>query len=218
LFPIRGTDLANDHAHCGQICELERNEVRLATVLWSVAALIFVTAEPSVAQESSRRGGFWWGLGVSYGWVHVACDICDSDRGTALSLSLAAGGTVSRSVVLGGEVSGWMTGEEEVDELLGSLSAVALWYPAQNGSLYLKGGLGYVGYRIDDGENRLTSSGFGPLIGGGYEFYLTRHTSIQPYLNAIVTIPTGNLAFNGDRQAEGVSLSLVQFGLSVTWH
>jgi hypothetical protein len=192
--------------------------VRSLTFSVACAAVFLATVEPSPAQGVDRREGFWWGLGVSYGWVHVACDICNDDRGGALSLSGALGGTVSESVVLGGELNGWTTSEENVDEYLGSLSAVVYWYPSRNGALYLKGGIGYVAYRIDDDENALTSSGLGPQIGVGYEFYITRRTSIQPYLNAIATLPTANLDFDGDRQADGVSLSLVQFGLSLTWH
>lgn len=192
--------------------------MRSLTFSIASAVVLLTAADPSAAQVVNRREGFWWGVGVSYGWVHVACDICKDDRGGAVSLSVALGGTVSRSVVLGGELNGWTTSEESVDEYLGSLSAVAYWYPGRDGALYLKGGIGYVAYRIDDNENALTSSGLGPQIGVGYEFYISRRTSIQPYLSAIATLPTANLDFNGNRQADGVSLSLVQFGLSVTWH
>jgi len=31
-------------------------------------------------------------------------------------------------------------------------------------------------------------------------------------------LPTSNLDINGDRQASNVSLSLLQFGLALTWH
>jgi hypothetical protein len=181
-------------------------------------ASLLMLGRPAVAQEVDRRQGFWWGLGVTYGWVHVSCDICQGNRNAAPSIGIRAGGAINRKFALGGEVNGWTRSEEEVDEYLASFSAIALWYPT-GGAFYLKGGLGYVMYRIDDNEdNVLTSSGFGPQVGLGYEIGVTRRISIQPYLNAIVTIPTANLYFNGDTQADGVSLSLFQVGLGLTWH
>lgn len=190
---------------------------RLTVSLVCVIAFLLVSG-PADAQQLDRRAGFWWGFGVSYGWAHVQCDICLADRAWALSGTGNLGGTIHHGLLLGAELSGWTHSVEEVDEYLGSLSAVAQWYPNRDGRFYLKGGLGYLAYRIDDGEDALTSSGFGPQLGAGYEFYISRHASIQPYLNLIITIPRGNLYFNGDRQAEGVSLSLVQLGLGVTWH
>ena len=171
------------------------------------------------AQDSNPRQGFWWGLGVGYGWAHVSCDICLADRKGNLSATVNLGGTISPSFLLGGELNGWMRGgEENVDEYMASMSGVAYWYPKPSGSFYLKGGLAYMTYRISDDEEALTSSGFGPQIGVGYQFRITRHASLQPYLNAIVTFPTSDLDIDGNRQAADVSLSLIQFGLGLTWH
>ena len=192
--------------------------VRRLTVLLIGVAMLAVLGKPGLAQTANPRGGFWWGLGLSYGWVHVSCDICIADREAALSATIYLGGTISRSVLLGGELNGWTRSEEAVDEYLGSFSAVAYWYPTGDGAFYLKGGLAYMAYRIDDDEDALTSSGFGPQIGAGYQFRVSRHASVQPYLNAIMTVPTANLDINGNRQADGVSLSLLQFGLGFTWH
>lgn len=190
--------------------------MRLLTALFVLA--LAANVQPASAQAPRAREGFWWGVGVGYGWVHVRCDICQANRKTALSATGALGGTITRHVRFGAELSGWTRGEENVDEYLGSLSALLNWYPSPDGSFHLKGGLGYVTYRIDDGENALTSSGFGPLVGAGFEIGLGRRASIEPYFSAIVTLPRGHLQLNGDRQADGVSLSLLQFGLGVTLH
>ena len=192
------------------------------TLLAACAALI-LTSQPASAQLGHARTGFWWGVGVNYGWVNVACDVCDSDRGFGLSLGARAGGTVSPNVRLGAEATGWVTGEgegdEEVDEYLGSFSATVTWYPSSEGAFYLKGGFGYVTYRIsDNADNVLTANGFGPQVGAGYEIWLGRNFSLEPYLNSIVTIPNGELDANGNRQATGVSLALVQLGIAVTLH
>lgn len=186
-----------------------------------IALFVFAlvaSAQPASAQAPRAREGFWWGVGVGYGWVHVRCDICQADRTAALSATGAIGGTITPSVRFGAELSGWTRGEENIDEYLGSLSAIVNWYPSPAGSFHFKGGLGYVTYRIDDGEDALTSSGLGPLVGAGFEFGIGRRASVEPYFGAIITVPRGNLQLNGDRQAEGVSLSLIQFGLGVTLH
>ncbi|NIY45119.1 MAG: hypothetical protein GWN22_15975 [Gemmatimonadetes bacterium] len=107
---------------------------------------------------------------------------------------------------------------EGVNEYLGTVGAVVYWYPNPEDRLYLKGGVGYVAFRIEDEENVLTSSGLGPMIGAGYEVMIGRRASVQPYMNAVVTLPTGQLEFNGDRQADGVFLALLQLGIGVTWH
>ena len=190
---------------------------RLTFLLICVVSLAAL-GENASAQTSNPRQGVWWGFGLSYGWAHVSCDICAADRSGALSATAFLGGTISHGFLLGGEANFWMRGEENVDEYMGSLSAVAYWYPTGDGALYLKGGLAYMSYRIDDDEDALTSSGFGPEVGVGYQFRISRYTSLQPYLSAIVTLPTSNLDINGDRQASNVSLSLLQFGLALTWH
>lgn len=193
-----------------------------STILVVILALV-LASQSAVAQSPRAREGFWWGVGASYGWVNVACDICDSDRGFGMSLGARVGGTVSPQVRLGAEATGWLAGQgegdDEVDEYLGSFSAIVTWYPSSSGGLYFKGGFGYVTYRIDDSEdNVLTTSGFGPQVGAGHEIWLGRSFSFEPYLNSIITIPTGELDLNGDRQATGVSLGLVQVGIAVTLH
>ncbi len=190
---------------------------RLAFAFISIG-MIAASYDPALAQEGGRRQGLWWGVGFSYGWAHVACDICQSGRGGGMSATGGIGGTISPSLLMGGELNGWLTGEGNVDEYMGTFGAVAYWYPRGGGPLYLKGGVSYVAYRNDDGENTLTSSGFGPQVGAGYQVFVTPRTAIQPFFNLIVTLPLGNLAFNGDRQAENVSLGLLQLGLSATWH
>jgi hypothetical protein len=188
-------------------------------MLWLVAAALWLGAvAPATGQESRPRHGFWWGLGFSYGAAWVSCDICVGGRGAGISASAAVGGTLSSSFRVGGELDGWTRRQEGVDEYLGTLSAAVFWYPDPGGGLYLKGGLGYVAFRIDDADNALTSSGLGPVVGAGYEVMIGGRVSIQPYLNAAVTLPTGQLEFNGDRQAEGVFLALLQLGMAITWH
>jgi hypothetical protein len=192
--------------------------MKLRSSLLVCGILLAGTALPAAGQGPGYRSGFWWSVGFSYGTASVSCDICTDGRGGGLSLSGVAGGTLSPSFRLGMEADGWRQSNEGLNEYMGVLSAVIYWYPQVSGGLYLKGGAGYVAYRISDEDDELKSSGFGPQIGIGYETRVWGHASIQPFLSAIITIPTGQLELNGDRQADNVNLSLLQVGLSVTWH
>lgn len=201
-----------------EITQSLRGQMVLRTLSLICTVALLTLARPAAAQEGPTREGFWWGFGLGYGWVHVGCDICDSDRSTSISGLGRAGGTINSRVLLGAEANGWTRSEDEVDEYLGSITVVAYWYTRPGGNFHLKTGFGYAAYRIDDGENALTSSGFGPQIGAGYEFRLARSLSLAPYLNALITLPTGKIYLNGDQQADDVSLGLIQLGLGVTWH
>jgi len=183
------------------------------------AMCITVLGLPAAAQgQAPARQGLWWSVGPGYGWAYVSCDICDSYRDRGLSATGRVGGTLSRSVLLGAELNGWTRSEEEVDEYLGIIGVATYWYPNPRGGFHLKGGLSYVAYRIDDGEDAITSTGFGPQLGLGYDFRVARRFSIQPYVSAVLTLPTATIDFNGNRQADGGRLSLIHAGLALHWH
>jgi hypothetical protein len=182
------------------------------------AALLLLSAAPSSAQDSSPRQGFWWGLGASLGWGHVTCDICLADRQTGPSVNIRAGITAGPNLLLGLEASGWLKSEESVTEKLVALKGVAFWYPNARSGLHLELGLGLVGYRSDGEDGTLTSTGFGPALGVGYDFRVASSVSLTPYLHASVSVPTAELNFEGERVTDGVGLSLIQIGLDVTWH
>lgn len=192
------------------------------TRLALVAALALALTPGGALQAQTGTGpsreGFWWGFGVGYAAPRVFCDICDSNRRASVSAGVRMGGTVSPGLLLGGELNGWTRSNGPVGEYMGTLGGLLYWYPNPAGSFYLKAGLSYVAYRIDDGQDAITSSGFGPQVGAGYEIGIRRNLTIVPFFNSIVTLPTGNLQLNGDRQATGVSLALVQLGIGLTWH
>ncbi len=189
---------------------------RKAAFLSSLA--IALTAQPVAAQESGLHNGFWFGFGVGSGWVHISCDICEANRNLGISGNIRVGVATSPGLLLGAEVNGWVKSEEAVDELLASLSAVAYWYPNPAGGLYLKGGVGAIGYRISSEEQTITSTAIGPELGIGYEVQIAEKFSVSPYLQALISPPTAELSLEGETQSSDVSLSLFQLGLALTWH
>jgi len=183
-----------------------------------LAAVLSVAAAPLVGQQPAGRPALWLGAGVGLGWARVTCRICDTNRGHALSGYAEAGGRISRRVLVGGEVQGWVKNGSEAnpaDELLLAYSGVLYWYPSTRYPYYLKGGFGLVTYRIDDGTDRITSSALGPLIGIGWEVRAVSHISLVPYVSVLVASTGAELKFNGNEVLGNSSLALIQFGIGV---
>ncbi len=182
------------------------------------AAVLSVAAAPLVGQQPAGRPALWLSAGVGLGWARVTCRICDTNRGHALSGYAEAGGRISRRVLVGGEVQGWVKNGSEAnpaDELLLAYSGVLYWYPSTRYPYYLKGGFGLVTYRIDDGTDRITSSALGPLIGIGWEVRAVSHISLVPYVSVLVASTGAELKFNGTEVLGNSSLALIQFGIGV---
>ena len=167
-------------------------------------------------EEASHRDGLWWGVGMGAGFDRFFCEICDGNIQAGWTGYLRLGGTVSPRLLLGGELSGWLNGKEEATQTMGAVSFVAYWYPSPS-NVYLKGGGGVIGFRSSDGDNAVTSTTFGPLLGLGYEQLISPKVSVVPFFNVLVA-PSGALRFNGDEVIDSVGFVLWQGGVGVTVH
>ncbi len=187
--------------------------VLLATLLGLATSL------EAQGRHPNARHGFWVGFGLGSGSVGLSCDSCSTDRIASFSGYLRAGGTLSSNVLLGGETNGWTHSKGGVDESVGYGSFVVLWYPSSAGAFYLKAGFGGMSYRGDDGVDVLTATAPAASLGLGYEIRVGRNYSIVPYLNSLASAAV-KLKLNGQAFSSGqdVSITLVQFGLGVTWH
>jgi hypothetical protein len=161
-------------------------------------------------KEGGRRG-FWFAAGLGAGG-----ESNDFVAGSGYSeafyqptVSLKAGGTVSRNLRLGGEVLSWFNEEGDAVESLSSLLLIAQFYPLRAAGLYLKGGLG-IGrnaVEFDDGFD-VGDTGFAGLIGAGYELRLGRHVYLTPSLDLVGHTYEG-------RAGGSYRERLVNFGLGV---
>ncbi len=189
--------------------------------LLSLAALVVLTVpHPLGAQRAASHPGLWIGAGVGLGWARVSCRICGANRGHSLAAVAQLGGRITNSVLIGGEIEGWFRGSNSdqnrpADEQLLAYGAVVYWYPSQRYPYYLKGGVGLVTYRIDDGTDRLTSSALGPKLGIGYELHVAGHLSAVPYLNILVGSTGAEVKFNGSELLNQASIGLLQFGIGI---
>ena len=125
--------------------------MRAAILIATVLAVGSASLQAQSARRPNTRKGFWVGFGFGDGSAGVDCASCPTGRLSGLSGYFRLGGTLSPSVLVGFESNGWVHSEAGLNQSMGFGSVVALWYPSPTGALYLKGGLGGMTYRADDG-------------------------------------------------------------------
>jgi hypothetical protein len=188
-----------------------------STVVTVVLSLTVAIAAQS--QRPNTRTGFWIGFGFGDGSVGSDCTSCGNDRTSGFSGHLRLGGTLSRSVLLGGETNGWFHSSGGVDENLGFATFVAMFYPSARGAFYIKVGVGGMTYTADDGFDRITATAPAGSVGVGYEFRMGSNVSLAPFLNVLGT-SAASFKINGltATSDEEITVNMVQFGLGIVWH
>lgn len=174
--------------------------------LMKAATVLALLAVPALlrAQTPQTREGFWFNAGLGYG--SLGCQDCDSRTG-ALSGNLAIGGTVSPRFLLGVGTNGWTKSEDGVTLTVGTLTALARFYPSATGGFFLEGGLGVGSVSANvSGFGSSSESGAGVVLGLGYDVRIGKNVSITPFWNG-VAINTGD----GDA-------NFGQIGLGITIH
>ena len=185
-------------------------------VLLSLAINLFLTT-PVAAQRAAASGndGLWFSAGLGGGRARVACDICQTDRGTDISGALAVGGRLNRRMLVGAEASIWLHGDGAVDEQLLGLTAVANWYPASGRGFMWKAGVGLLNYRAEDQQDAFSTNALGFQLGTGYVIPVKGRFSATPYVTVFLAPLGGEVKFNSATIVEKASLSLLQFGVGV---
>jgi hypothetical protein len=175
--------------------------MRIRSRLAVVVAMLFTGAAQARAQ------GLSFGLGVGAGWARVSCDICQTSRDLGPSAFARVATAVRPGVNVGAELTAWTHEVEDERENMGALMAVLLMQPRQ-GPLYVKAGLGYLGYRA--GED-IGLNAVGMQFGAGYQLRLGG-LALNNYVNLIGS-SFGSLKNESTTIAEDVSTTLVQFGV-----
>lgn len=192
-------------------------------LLTALALALIVT--PVTAQHPNVRQGFWYGFGFGAGSGQLNCEICDDQSGTDLAASIRAGGVLSKSWLLGAELDGWTNSQEVATRRSWSALAVALWYPWPTRGAYLKGGLGFTGYRASDSVDVISTTQPGGILGVGYEWRVGKNYSLNPYFNFQYTL-SGDLTFEHTEDntvttsiiADDASVSSFQLGVALVIH
>ncbi len=186
--------------------------------LVALAAALAVQPKAALAQTPYR--GMWLGLGVGAGSTLVTCAVCIEDREGGPSGYLRLGGTVSPSVLIGGEGTLWVQNGDEVDKLLGALNGVVLLYPQPGRGFHVKGGVGVLRFEISDGpdpEDTARVTSLDVQLGVGYDVPVSPGYSITPFLNFVAS-SYGSLEQDNDVLASQVNVTLIQFGIGLSTH
>jgi hypothetical protein len=175
-----------------------------ARILAILSLLALSQAAVGAAQHPQIRSGFWFNGGVGFG--SAGCGDCDG-RESSATVALAAGGTLSRKVLLGASVDGWTKSEGGATITIATVLARLRWYPSAPGGFFLTAGVGLGMVEAElSGFGSDSETGSGVLLGLGYDIRVGSTVSLTPFWNGFAT-KTDNTDFN-----------VGQLGLSVTVH
>src|SRR6266487_1476306 len=186
----------------------------------AVTLLALVGATGVRAQHPQTRQGFWIGFGFGGGSAHLTCNGCTDTTLTAGTGHLKMGGTVRPNLLIGGEVNAWSKPKENGEEFtVGNVSAIVQYYPAPANGFFLKGGLGYATFEDNsDSDGKATGSGFGFIVGLGFDIRVARNFSLTPianlYYGGIGEVSQGGATTSG----LGVKQSVIEIGLDFMFH
>jgi hypothetical protein len=184
----------------------------LAVLILCSASLIPVAARA----QTNGTGDIWLSAGAGGGWSRVACSICRVQRNLGPTGYVRFGANVRPGLLLGVEANGWtrVPGEDE-REWVGAFSAVGYLYPRAGGTLYVKGGLGYLTYHSSDDEDELSLGSAGVVLGAGYEFRVGSSLMLTNYVNLHAS-SFGSLKSGDSEVISDVSVTLLQLGVGIT--
>ena len=179
----------------------------------STAALLLLAATPAQAQRSAVHEGYWISFGFG-GGTAFGDDAFDGDSKFGGAGFLRMGGSPSQQLLIGGEIIGWGTEQDNVRIGRGALMFTAMYYPSPKGGFYLKGGAGFAGrsaeWDIRVGDLTATvkedQGGIGLGAGLGMDIQLGRNFFLTPALDFVYT------------GTEGDGASLLLFTVGATWH
>lgn len=196
----------------------------VARLLVTLATLACLGAAGLSAQRPQTREGFWIGFGFGGGSAGLSCNVvCDSlSRETGFSGYLKMGGTLSPKLLLGGESTGWTKSEQGTTAQLGILSASVYFYPSPATGFFVKGGPGFSVYTADDGTTKESGTGFGFILGAGYDLRVGGNISITPVVNfswgSIGEVELTGTGPTGTTSGYGLKENVFDFQLGITFH
>lgn len=180
-----------------------------------IVAATLLARDAAAQLRAAPSGGLWLSGGLGFGWSRISCSICGKAHEPGTAAVLRLGGATTRYLLIGAEAALWLGGNDAVDQNAWALSAAAYWYPEARRRLYLKGGVGYTSQRAEDGTDVVSSAGFGPQLGVGYEFPFQGAWRLAPFFNAAIGTVFGGVKFNGAEVQGSATVTVVQVGVSL---
>lgn len=180
------------------------------------ALLISVTSVDAQAADgqADASAGIRVAAGIGPGWARLTCAVCAPSRDLGIAGYVHVGTKVNPTLAIAAEGIGWTRtqpdGDESVRETVASIMGVAYLFAGAQKPIYLKGGLGGVGYRAGD---EISLNGLGIQLGAGYVFRagglaLTNYISIVA--SSFATLRNGEALVSDD-----VNVTLLQIGIGL---
>ena len=180
----------------------------------ALLGLVLLAGAPLAAQASPAREGFFIGFGFGGGGGSATGEGDDVGGGSGW---LTLGGTLSPKVRLAADFEGFSPDQND-DIELGTSTLAVLWYPRAEGNLFLKGGVGAATVSLHGPGPDGTGTGFGTVMGVGYDWRLGRKFSITPQFT-IFGGRTGDIEDDdGNPLRNDVEFGIVAVSVGVTWH
>ena len=169
------------------------------------------TAEAQ-GSEAGSRGAFHFSAGLGAGSFDQQCAGCEIDSEVGLSGFVALGRLLDRQTALGVEGTAWTKDESGVGAQVYSVMAQVTRYASATSNLFVRAGVGLVGYR-NDADLTATGLGFSGRL--GYEFGRGK-VHILPYLGYVRSFDGTDLKRDGDEVGFNFVISQLQFGLGIS--
>jgi hypothetical protein len=159
------------------------------------------------------RSGFHFNAGLGAGAFDQQCRGCDDiDSELGFSGFLSLGTLVNEETVLGIEATGWTGEVADSTAQVYSVMAQVTRYASETSDLFLRAGVGLVGYHD---ENDLSATGLGFSGRLGYELGNGK-VHIVPYFGYVRSFDGLDQKLNGDDVGFNFVISQFQFGLGLS--
>lgn len=182
------------------------------------------------AEAQQIRSGRWIAFGLGVGNGQIDCNRCGLlepndpwNGGNGPSGYFAAGGTLSPTVLIGGELSVWArikrSEGQQRDATLYLLALVAQYYPSRTSGLFIRGGAGVGGSTLAGGPGLVESGGWGLRAGAGYDLFVGESWALTPFVGYVGLFSQGAAGRNRGEAVEGPDdPSYLQAGLGIVWY
>jgi hypothetical protein len=182
---------------------------------------------------ATDHAGFFIGFGFGPGRLAIDCGECGVPDaggafagGTSGGFQFGMGGAVRPNVLLGGELTGWVTtGTGPRSAGVVNLAFVAQVYPRPRSGLFVRGGIGIGGAALEDEtlglvrDLALSSTGFSVKAGVGYDFRFGGGFGLAPFVDYVQLFAQGDeIVRNGQRYVGPPNPGSLQAGLSFNWY
>lgn len=178
-------------------------------------------ADVSTPDPAPQRAGLHFSIGLGSASVSASCPGCDvdffTDRINGFSGNLQLGGSLSPSLVMAAEFTGWIRNDQPIYRRIAALNLVLLGYPSRSAGFFVKGGAGVLRAIAEDDVFLAQTDAFTAVTGVGYDIPLGETVKLTAYANYIRTF-AGETWFNGVVSPVVVTPDAIQFGSALTIH